>query len=72
MSDRGARAHPLLVIRPGGHTYTSTGVRAPCVTEQQTAPARAKREYRAKPVFGAAAVGAAMAVFSATAAIVKV
>lgn len=25
-------------------TYTSTGVKAPCVTEQQTAPAKAKRE----------------------------
>jgi hypothetical protein len=33
----------------GPKTYTSTGVRAPWVTEQQTAPARAKREYRARP-----------------------
>lgn len=30
-------------------TYTSTGVRPPWVTEQQTAPAKAKREYRATP-----------------------
>lgn len=30
-------------------TYTSTGVRAPWVTEQQTAPARANLEYRATP-----------------------
>ncbi len=38
-------------------TYTSTGVRAPWVTEQQTAPANAKREYRATPesLLGAAA-----------------
>lgn len=34
----------------GGTTYTSTGVRAPWVTEQQTAPAKAKREYRSRPV----------------------
>lgn len=32
-----------------GEAYTSTGVSAPWVTEQQTAPARAKREYRATP-----------------------
>lgn len=30
-------------------TYTSTGVRPPWVTEQQTAPARANREYKATP-----------------------
>src|SRR5690242_10436149 len=39
-------------------TYTSTGVRAPWVTEQQTAPAKAKREYRAAPV-GASGAGRA-------------
>jgi len=32
-------------------TYTSTGVRAPWVTEQQIAPATANLEYRAKPSF---------------------
>lgn len=42
----------------GGETYTSTGVRAPWVTEQQTAPAKANREYRARPV---GAVGSAWA-----------
>lgn len=31
-------------------TYTSTGVRAPCVTEQQTAPAKANLEYSATPL----------------------
>jgi len=30
--------------------YTSTGVRAPWVTEQQTAPAKANLEYRARPL----------------------
>ena len=30
--------------------YTSTGVRPPCVTEQQTAPAKANLEYNAKPL----------------------
>lgn len=33
----------------GGSTDTSTGVKAPCVTEQPRAPARAKREYRSMP-----------------------
>ena len=36
-------------------TYTSTGVRPPCVSEQQTAPARANLEYKSNPV-GAAPV----------------
>jgi hypothetical protein len=31
-------------------TYTSTGVRAPCVTEQHTAPAKANLEYSAMPL----------------------
>jgi len=31
-------------------TYTSTGVRPPWVTEQQTAPAKANLEYRARPL----------------------
>ena len=31
-------------------TYTSMGVRAPCVTEQQTAPAKANLEYSAMPL----------------------
>ena len=31
------------------YTYTSTGVRAPWVTEQQTAPASANLEYSARP-----------------------
>ena len=33
-----------------GGAYTSTGVRPPWVTEQQTAPARANREYNWKPL----------------------
>ncbi len=33
-----------------GKTYTSTGVRAPCVTEQHTAPAKANLEYNATPL----------------------
>lgn len=32
------------ILGSGGGTYTSTGVRAPWVTEQQTAPARANLE----------------------------
>ena len=31
-------------------THTSTGVRPPWVTEQQTAPAKANLEYRARPL----------------------
>lgn len=39
-------------------SYTSTGVRPPWVTEQQTAPAKANLEYRARPLsfWGAAAL----------------
>jgi hypothetical protein len=54
-----AASHWRLRQRRGGmKTYTSTGVRAPWVTEQQTAPAKAKREYRAMPV---GAVGSMLA-----------
>lgn len=38
-------------------TYTSTGVKAPWVTEQQTAPAKAKRAMRSRPWGPCAVVG---------------
>jgi hypothetical protein len=47
-------------------TYTSTGVRAPWVIEQQTAPAKANREYRSKPVGPAGFSFAPMAAFAAS------
>lgn len=44
-------------------TYTSTGVRAPWVMEQQTAPARANLEYRAAPLTcGAAGASSLVAI----------
>lgn len=50
----------------GRQTYTSTGVRAPWVTEQQTAPANANREYRARPVGAVGSTWAAMLAFAAS------
>jgi hypothetical protein len=50
----------------GGETYTSTGVRPPWVTEQQTAPAKANRAYRLAPVGAVGSMWAAM-VFALTA-----
>lgn len=53
--------------------YTSTGVNAPWVMEQPSAPATAKREYRSKP-WGFFCTGswAAAAAAGESAAIVKV
>lgn len=39
-------------------TYTSRGVAAPWVTAQQTAPAKANREYRLTGLSGVASLGA--------------
>ncbi len=39
-----------LLWLPTQVTYTSTGVRPPWVTEQQTAPASANLEYNARPL----------------------
>ena len=39
-----------VVMGGKSQTYTSIGVRAPCVTEQQTAPAKANLEYSAIPL----------------------
>jgi hypothetical protein len=49
-------------------TYTSTGVKAPWVTAQQTAPAKANLEYRSRPcgLLGSAAAAVALMASSLT------
>jgi hypothetical protein len=63
-----ARSEPLApaIAERRQETYTSTGVRAPWVTEQQTAPAKANREYRARPVGAVGSMWAATLAFAAS------
>jgi hypothetical protein len=60
-------SYGLRIIRDGKGigTYTSTGVRPPWVTEQQTAPAKANLEYRANPVSGSGVLAAPASTFDA-------